>query len=123
VLGPSFGEFKTDEESILERLSRTTRASTGIKSAVVDYGNPSTWHGAKATVAIACKSDAEVKNGMLEALPQCHFIFGRFMELSENLGCKSGQRMVVLCVDRSLILIIKGQPPRLKHQHLLYQPS
>ncbi|KAF8530788.1 hypothetical protein JB92DRAFT_3081178 [Gautieria morchelliformis] len=84
--GPGFGEFKTDQESILERLSRSTsRATTGVASAVVDYGNPSTWHGAKATVAVACKSDTDILNGMLETLPQCHFIFGRFMELSEAL--------------------------------------
>ncbi|KAF8526629.1 hypothetical protein BU17DRAFT_74141 [Hysterangium stoloniferum] len=84
--GPSFGEFKTDQESVLERLSRTTtRVSTGVKSAVVDYGNPSTWHGAKATLAIACQSDAAILEGMVEALPQCQFIFGRFMALSEAL--------------------------------------
>ena len=87
--GPGFGEFKTDQESILERLSRSSsRATTGVTSAVVDYGNPSTWHGAKATVAVACKSDADIMNGMLETLPQCHFVFGRFMELSEALECK-----------------------------------
>jgi len=84
--GPSYGQFKTDQESILERLSRTTtRVSSGVKSAVVDYGNPSTWHGAKAALAIACQSDAGILEGMLEALPQCQFIFGRFMGLSEAL--------------------------------------
>ena len=86
--GPGFGEFKMDQESILERLARsTTRASTGMSTAVVDYGNPSSWHGSKATVAIACKSDEDVLQGMLEAIPQCQFIFGRFLELSDALEC------------------------------------
>ncbi|KIJ42385.1 hypothetical protein M422DRAFT_31336 [Sphaerobolus stellatus SS14] len=84
--GPGYGEFKTDQESLLERLSRSTsRFANGIPTAVVDYGNPSTWHGAKATIAIACKSDEDVVNGMLEAIPQCQFIFGRFLELSNAL--------------------------------------
>lgn len=86
--GPTFGEFKTDQESILERLARaTTRVPGGVKTGVVDYGNPSTWHGAKATIAIACKSDQDVLNGVTECLGQCQFVFGRFMELSEALGC------------------------------------
>lgn len=89
--GPGFGEFKTDQESILERLARSTGRGMAISSAVVDYGNPSSWHGAKASVAVACKSDADVLNGMIETIPQCHFVFGRFMELSDALGCECNE--------------------------------
>jgi RNA exonuclease 1 len=42
--GPSFGEFKTDLESIFERMGRSNRRAVGgagnIKSAVVDHDNP-----------------------------------------------------------------------------------
>lgn len=100
--GPGFGEFKTDQESIFERMSRSSsRSATGITSSVVDYGNPSTWHGAKATVAIACKSDADILNGMLETLPQCQFVFGRFMELSEALECKELSQYFVRCLSKT----------------------
>ncbi|EJD49017.1 hypothetical protein AURDEDRAFT_112749 [Auricularia subglabra TFB-10046 SS5] len=84
--GPGFGEFKTDQESILERLARTTgRSGRSVTSAVVDYGNPGSWHGAKATTAIPCKSDEEVTRGVIEAAPRHDFVFGRMISLSEAL--------------------------------------
>lgn len=84
--GSGFGEFKTDHESILERLQRTTgRSGRAVTSAVVDYGNPGSWHGAKATTAIACKSDEEVMRGVVEATARHDFVFGRMIALSEAL--------------------------------------
>ncbi|KAI0043270.1 ribonuclease H [Auriscalpium vulgare] len=87
--GPGFGEFRTDLESIFERMARSQgRIGTGaIRSAVVDHGNPATWHGAKATTPIACKSDADVHRGMLDAIPSHQFVFGRLTELADTLGC------------------------------------
>ncbi|KAH9930557.1 ribonuclease H-like protein [Amylocystis lapponica] len=82
--GPGFGEFKMDMESVFERMSRA-RAGT-VRSAVVDHGNPAAWHGSKASTTIACKSDAEVLEGLLGALPSHHFVFGRFTALADALG-------------------------------------
>ena len=86
--GPGYGEFKTDQESIFERIARSTR-SGGVKTAVVDHGTPASWHGAKATASVACGSDEDVANGVLEMIPNNHFIFGRFLELSDARGCAS----------------------------------
>ncbi|KAJ6591354.1 hypothetical protein B0H10DRAFT_2091503 [Mycena sp. CBHHK59/15] len=85
--GPGFGEFKTDYESIFERMARTTKRTAHHKSAVVDLGNPAVMHGSKATTAIGCKDDDEVLKGLLEVVPSHDFVFGRFMALAETLGC------------------------------------
>ncbi|KAI3612322.1 ribonuclease h [Moniliophthora roreri] len=88
--GPAFGEFKTDYESIFERMSRSTRRAGGgigsIKSAVVDHGNPNMMHGSKATTSIGCSSDEEVLKNVLDVLPSHHFAFGRFMALAQLQG-------------------------------------
>lgn len=87
--GPGFGEFKTDYESIFERMGRAklrAGGGAGIRGAVVDHGNPSVMHGGKATTSIGCKDDQEVLEGVLEALPSHHFVFGRFMALANLLG-------------------------------------
>jgi RNA exonuclease 1 len=55
-VGPGFGEFTNDQESIFERIARSSVKT----AAVVDHGSPGQWHGAKAHTAIACKSDEEV---------------------------------------------------------------
>ncbi|KAG6899153.1 hypothetical protein C0993_000227 [Termitomyces sp. T159_Od127] len=87
--GPGFGEFKTDMESIFERMARSTRRAGGpvgsIRSAVVDHGNPSVMHGHKATTALGCTSDAEVLKGLLEVIPSHEFVFGRFMALADAM--------------------------------------
>lgn len=87
--GPGYGEFKTDYESIFERMERSTgRGGTGtIRSAVVDHGNPAVMHGHKATTAVACKSDDDVLAGLLEVVPGHQFVFGRFMALADCMGC------------------------------------
>lgn len=89
--GPGYGEFKTDYESIFERMARSTKRGGGvgsIKSAVVDHGNPAVMHGAKANTAVGCKSDGEVLKGLLEVIPAHQFTFGRFMALADLLGCE-----------------------------------
>ena len=90
--GPGFGEFKTDYESIFERMGRATWRGGGvggiIKSAVVDHGNPGFMHGSKADTALACKTDDEVLEGLLNVIPSHQFTFGRFMALSSSLGCE-----------------------------------
>ncbi|TFL03120.1 ribonuclease H-like domain-containing protein [Pterulicium gracile] len=86
--GPGFGEFKTDYESIFERMKRSTKRSGPgqIRSAVVDHGNPSVMHGAKATTSVGCQSDEDVLKGVQEALGSHHFVFGRFTALATELG-------------------------------------
>ncbi|KAG6829486.1 hypothetical protein H0H92_004368 [Tricholoma furcatifolium] len=87
---PGFGEFKTDMESIFERMGRSTRRAGGavgsIRSAVVDHGNPSVMHGNKAHTSLGCSSDAEVIKGLLEAVPSHDFVFGRFMALADAMA-------------------------------------
>ncbi|TFY76484.1 hypothetical protein EWM64_g7526 [Hericium alpestre] len=86
--GPSFGTFKTDIESIFERMSRSPgrAGNDSIRSAVIDHGNPGTWHGAKATTPVACKTDEEVVQGVLEAIPNHQFIFGRLTTWQTRSG-------------------------------------
>lgn len=98
--GSSFGEFKThtDFESVFERLRRSIRGSdtgepgTGagaqLKTAVVDHGNPATWHGSGATRTIACTTDDEVAKGVLQCIPESDFIWARLSGLAEAQGCE-----------------------------------
>lgn len=102
--GPGFGEYKTDLESIFERMSRSNRRAGGgpgtIKSAVVDHGNPSVMHGNKANTAIGCTSDDEVLKNLLDVVPSHQFVFGRFMALADTMGC-----MFCLCFNFSSRLL------------------
>ncbi|GJE92989.1 ribonuclease H-like protein [Phanerochaete sordida] len=82
--GPGFGEFKVDFESIFERMSRARNGT--VSSIVVDHGNPANWHGSKATTTIACKTDDEVLQGLLGAVPSHTFSFGRFTALADARG-------------------------------------
>lgn len=88
--GPSFGHFQVDIENILERMGRAAAqsqsSSNGVRTAVVDYGTPSTWLGSKATSTVACTNDDDVVNGIEDLIGTHQFIFGRMMELSEALG-------------------------------------
>ncbi|KAF8869553.1 hypothetical protein BD779DRAFT_1614400 [Infundibulicybe gibba] len=87
---PGFGEFKTDYESIFERMGRSNRRAGGgpgsIKSAVIDHGSPSVMHGNKATTSIGCTDDEGILSGLIDVIPAHHFVFGRFMELANTLG-------------------------------------
>ncbi|KAJ2920031.1 hypothetical protein MD484_g489, partial [Candolleomyces efflorescens] len=89
--GPGFGEFKTDQESIFERFGRASRKrgsgpGGGVRSAVVDYGNPVQMHGNKATTALACKTDEEIVEGVLGVVPSHDFVFARLTGLADRLG-------------------------------------
>lgn len=91
--GAGFGEFKTDYESIFERMARASgRGGQGsVSAAVVDHGNPGVMHGAKATTAIGCGSDDEVLEGLIQAIPAHAFLFGRFTGIADVMGCELGR--------------------------------
>jgi RNA exonuclease 1 len=84
--GKGFGLFMVDVENILERMGRG--GGKTLKTAVVDYGKPSTWLGSKATSTVACTCDEDVVTGMKEMVHNHQFVFGRMLELSEGLGCE-----------------------------------
>ncbi|KAG6332748.1 hypothetical protein ID866_6338 [Astraeus odoratus] len=86
--GAGFGEFKTDYESIFERMKRASgRGGPGsVRSAVVDHGNPTVMHGSKANTALGCTNDDEVLEALLETVAAHEFTFGRFMGLADILG-------------------------------------
>lgn len=66
-----------------------SRARNGtVTSIVVDHGNPANWHGSKATTTIACKTDDEVLQGLLGAIPSHAFSFSRFTALADARGCE-----------------------------------
>lgn len=80
-----FGEFKADFESIFERM---TKAPKDVKTAVIDHGNPSVMHGAKATTSVCCVTDEEVVKGVVDAVENDHqFVFGRLKGVAECRGC------------------------------------
>ena len=83
-VGPGYGEFKVDTESIFERMSR---ARPRAASAVVNHGNPAAWHGQKASTCVPCASDADVLAGLLGALDAHAFLFGRMTALADARGC------------------------------------
>ncbi|KAI6001680.1 hypothetical protein F5J12DRAFT_894545 [Pisolithus orientalis] len=86
--GAGFGEFKTDYESIFDRMSRASgRGGPGsVKSAVVDLGNPTAMHGARANTSLGCTTDEEVLERLIQIVPAHEFTFGRFMGLADVLG-------------------------------------
>ncbi|KAH7907300.1 hypothetical protein BJ138DRAFT_1014736 [Hygrophoropsis aurantiaca] len=89
--GAGFGEFKTDYESIFERMGRAAGRKGGggpgsLRSAVVDHGNPAVMHGSRATTCVACADDREVVEGVLQVVPSHDFVFGRFTGLADVLG-------------------------------------
>ena len=88
--GPTFGEYKTDFESICERMSRASgRGGPGsVRSVVVDHGNPGVMHGARANSNVPCTNDQEVLEGLLQAIPAHEFSFGRFTGVADALGCE-----------------------------------
>lgn len=86
--GPGYGEFKADYEGVFERLARSPRAAEGgLRTAIVDRGDPGKWHGAGAGTAVPCTSDEEVVKGVLEQVEGCDFVWARLMGLAEAQGC------------------------------------
>ncbi|EJU05931.1 hypothetical protein DACRYDRAFT_60431 [Dacryopinax primogenitus] len=85
--GPTFGEFQQDVESIFEKLARPSgKRPNGSTSAVVDHGNPAQWHGSKAKTSVACTTDDDVVQGVIDVIPEHDFVFARFMDLSHAKG-------------------------------------
>ncbi|KAG6375627.1 hypothetical protein JVT61DRAFT_3195 [Boletus reticuloceps] len=86
--GAGFGEFRSDYESIFERMARASgRATQGpVRGAVVDHGNPGVMHGSKATTTVGCTSDQEVLEGLTQAIPAHEFLFGRFTGVADAMG-------------------------------------
>ncbi|KAF8134342.1 hypothetical protein EV363DRAFT_1396762 [Boletus edulis] len=82
--GAGFGEFRSDYESIFERMARATQGP--VRGAVVDHGNPGVMHGAKATTTVGCTSDQEVLEGLTQAIPAHEFLFGRFTGVADAMG-------------------------------------
>ncbi|KAL7424365.1 hypothetical protein Q5752_000047 [Cryptotrichosporon argae] len=86
--GPDFGDPSIDVESIFERVGRykSTPHGPAKTTALVDYGNPSGWYGAKATATVACSTDDEVVEGVLAEAESKDLVVGRFMELGNVQG-------------------------------------
>jgi RNA exonuclease 1 len=98
--GPGFGTYETNAESIFTRLSRTIHPrSPGCTraGAVVDWGYPTRGHGSRAQVAIPCKSDQDVVQGIELAVQglaegssgsrqEVDFVWGRLRELELARG-------------------------------------
>ena len=81
-------------------LSACRRGAAGVaravRSAFVDRGNPGVMHGFKATTAIACGSDREVLDDLIQAVSSHEFLFGRLTGIADILGCKCAS---LLCVS------------------------
>ena len=45
-------------------------------------------HGAKATTAIACGSDCDMLEGLIQVIPAHDFLFGRFTGIADGMGCE-----------------------------------
>lgn len=107
--GRGFGEFTSDNESIFERMARGNQPK---RSAFVDFWssapNPhllSDTPGKNVPHPLVVKnnwknvdsfvfgSDREVGDGIISALDDHDFVFGRFMELSHALGWTQNQPM------------------------------
>ncbi|KAH8114272.1 hypothetical protein DFH11DRAFT_1596896 [Phellopilus nigrolimitatus] len=108
--GPGFGEFKTTTEceSVFERLRRSIRGSASgepgsgegaaLRTAVVDRGNPATWHGAGASRTVACATDEEVAKGVLQCIDDSDFIWARFSGLAEAQNYTQRARVNRACL-------------------------
>lgn len=114
--GPSYGEYKTDFESIYERMGRASgRGGPGsVRSVVVDHGNPGVMHGSKASSNVPCTSDEEVLEGLLQAIPAHEFAFGRFTGVADALGwltpkATAAETPVVAPAEPSPIVLANAQ--------------
>ncbi|KAI0293180.1 hypothetical protein B0F90DRAFT_1670908 [Multifurca ochricompacta] len=92
--GPGYGEFRTDYEPIIARITRSHSrlrgpGGGGARVAIVDHGNPGVWHGTSAAApatTVSCTNDAEVVDGVLRVLDAHEFVFARLMGLADALG-------------------------------------
>jgi len=103
--GVTFGEFQQDVESIFEKISKPSgKRHAGATAAVVDHGNPAQWHGAKAKTAVACSTDDEVIQGIIDTIPSHDLVFARMMDLSHAVGwttTQNARQFPMATVDRS----------------------
>ncbi|WRT65068.1 uncharacterized protein IL334_002010 [Kwoniella shivajii] len=83
IHGPDFGNALENMEPLFERLNRNKPPKT---SAYVDYGNPRSSYGSKATTAIRCSTDDEIVEKILENVEGHDLVFGRMMELANVQG-------------------------------------
>nr|XP_019008804.1 uncharacterized protein I206_06488 [Kwoniella pini CBS 10737]OCF47585.1 hypothetical protein I206_06488 [Kwoniella pini CBS 10737] len=81
--GPDFGNAMENMEPIFERLNRFKPPKT---SALIDYGNPRSSYGSKATTAIRCSDDDEVVEKIIENVEGHDLVYGRMMELANVQG-------------------------------------
>ncbi|KAF2799999.1 hypothetical protein K505DRAFT_413237 [Melanomma pulvis-pyrius CBS 109.77] len=98
--GPRWGSSETNAESLFKRLGRSLRpksSSTWRTGAVIDWGDPTRGHGSQAHVAIGCKSNSEVVEGIQRtvlgqaegkdgASEKVDFVWSRFRELELARG-------------------------------------
>ena len=68
-------------------------------------------HGAKATTTVACKTDQEILDGVLQAVPSHSFVFGRFLDLADALGCK-WPRILFLAMRLMRCAFMTGLTPK-----------
>lgn len=122
--GPRWGTSETNAESIFRRLGRATRPKAGKAwraGAVVDWGDPTRGHGGQAQVAIGCKSDRDVIEGIELAVKglaqgkigvteQVDYIWGRFRELELIRGWWDDAKSVDVEAIRQAALERLGRP-------------
>ncbi|OJA14787.1 hypothetical protein AZE42_12824 [Rhizopogon vesiculosus] len=107
--GPSFGEYKTDLESIFERMARASRkgGAGSVRSVVVGHGNPGVMHGSRANSNVPCTCDQEVLEGLLQAIPPHEFSFGRFTGIADALGWLTPK---TTAAETPVVPITPGEP-------------
>lgn len=87
--GPDFGDPGVDTEPVFERLNRHNPQNKGARrSLVADYGNPRAWYGAKATTAVACTTDDQVIDAVIDNVATHDYTFARMTELSNIQHCE-----------------------------------
>jgi RNA exonuclease 1 len=107
--GPEWGATDSQGENLFKRLARAgvryksqggsaiPDVMGGKSSAAVDWGEPKRGPGGGATFSIGCKSDEEIKNGIIRAIKGdmdgkeipgggVDFVWGRFRELEDLKG-------------------------------------
>lgn len=80
------GSKEPQQNDFSDGQSATAVEEGRLRTAIVDRGNPNAWH--KATTTIGCKTDEEVLEGLLKALPEHDFVFGRFMDVAHESKCE-----------------------------------
>ena len=89
-IGAGFSEFKHHRENRFERMARACGrgGQDAVRVDVVGHGHPGVMHGARATTAIACGSDRDMLEGLIEVIPAHDFLCGRFTGIADAMGCE-----------------------------------